>query len=449
MYFEDDVYSQIKSEFIYKSVPSTYTYIFAALVLYSVLHTSGLLGLLTGVILVAIIVFNLLRYLIYFGHKTERIKINTAVKQTCFIVLLNAISWLLYGVIILYTQHFLLDHIVLFLFLFLVGFSIGSISSLYWNWPLLFFINLCFTFPIVFYSVFRTIDDHLYDRLSVLIIFFINVGFVYFNSKITLKENNERIKASEELKRSLKELDLRNRELEIETFNKLQASKSASLVDFASGISHEINNPLTIIEINTNKLIESNDHNFTPDQVDRLNKISQSSERIEKIINGLKNVTNSIPFESFAKYKLGIIIDSVLEIYLDKARLNNIKILHDDYPPIDVLCVAPQVSHIIINILENAIDSIIKNRKGNNIYIKFLEEENFLKLRIVNDGPPIDNETANKMFQPFFTTKEVGKGPGLGLTLARSLATGNGGALTYEVYQGKPSFVLSVKKFKV
>lgn len=441
-----DINSQIKNEFIVKSRAAALGFTLIALIFALFVNLDGIEGMFARFLGFAIFALNLYRFFIAYKFLKNPTHLSFVITKIEWVVLLNAMLWVIFSFVILIANDFQLNYYTLTLFLTLSSFAIGLLSNLYWNKFLLFFSVISFNLPIIAYSIYQTIVDHVWGRLVIAFLFIINIAYIYIQSKVMLKDTINRIVYSEDLKNSIAEIDRTNKALERETFNKLQASKMASLVDFASGIAHEVNNPLTIVQITNNKFLDKEFGQITELQEEKLNKMRVAIERIDKVIASLKNVTNNIAFEEFTENKLDVIIDSVLEIYHEKAILYNVKIECDPIPNINVLCIAPQISQIVINLLDNAIEATSNLGTGGKINIQFNQSENFAMMRIINNGPLVSPENIDKLFIPFYTTKEIGRGPGLGLTLSKSLANGNGGSLEYEEYEGHVSFLLKIKK---
>jgi signal transduction histidine kinase len=361
-----------------------------------------------------------------------------------FFIFLNAIIWAIFGCFIIYGHYFQLNVHIALLFGALIGFSSAVVTTLYWNTFLLNVSYFMYMTPIVFFIIGQM---YFYQNFSpVILIFIVVINFLYTNRQaaVALEESYDRISSHEKLKKTLVEVEQTHRALEKETFNTLQASRMSALVEFAAGVAHEINNPLTIIKLSTERIRKEIKDDIAID--DKLIKIDFSIERIEKVINSLRNVTENISYDDFTDHRFDLIFDSVMELYYEKARLSGIRFEIPKIPRVHVLCISSQVAQIMINVLNNAIEALGQLEGTKKIIFKFIEEDRYFKFFIINTGPKIPNELKDKIFLPFFTTKLVGSGPGLGLTLARSLANGNGGSIEYIEDDGAPSFLITLKK---
>lgn len=224
------------------------------------------------------------------------------------------------------------------------------------------------------------------------------------------------------------------------------ASKMAALGEMASGIAHEINNPLTVIMARTEILLQSLNSEGVPPEVLRANleKIEATTQRIGKIISGLRNFAR----EGSKDPKELIVVEKVLQeslaICQEKLLYKQVE-LKADFSNINsnmfILGHAVQISQVMINLIGNSIDAI---EKENIRWIRIVAKKNaqMLELEVSDSGPGIPQEVQLKMMQPFFTTKGVGKGTGLGLSISRTIINDHGGELSYIPNKGNTCFLI-------
>jgi two-component system NtrC family sensor kinase len=131
-------------------------------------------------------------------------------------------------------------------------------------------------------------------------------------------------------------------------------------------------------------------------------------------------------------------LNSTVDFLENESRYRNIDIQVDpqsDLP--EITSDSSQLQQVFLNIINNAIDAIGKNGE---IHIKtsFLTKRKEIKIEINDNGPGIPKEDITKIFDPFYTTKEVGKGTGLGLSIVYSIIEKLGGRIMVasEVGQG-------------
>jgi len=234
--------------------------------------------------------------------------------------------------------------------------------------------------------------------------------------------------------RDITELHNMENALKEQEQNLINSSRLASLGEMAGGIAHEINNPLTIITSSTMilKKLVNNDRLKKEDLLHMIDKISLTSHRITKIVAAMKNLSRSeSPEASEESFVLLELFDDVVAVSEDKIKNTEIdfKIESDsDINNVRVSGSRVQISQIILNLINNAVDAIaeIESRW---IRVNVSLNNHLLTIKIIDSGEKIPPHVLKRIFEPFFTTKNIGKGTGLGLSLSRSLARKNCGDL--------------------
>jgi signal transduction histidine kinase/integral membrane sensor domain MASE1 len=238
----------------------------------------------------------------------------------------------------------------------------------------------------------------------------------------------------------------RTRELELSKMQLMNSSKMASLGEMASGVAHEINNPLAIIQgkVKVISMMLEDLEIHHPKLFQEIQKIKLTTDRIEKIVKGLRNfsrASNNDPFESAALQK---ILTETLDLCSEKFKANGIKLIINEVPDVSIMCRPSQISQVLINLLNNSSDAI-ENLKDKWIDISFeLKDKKQLSIRITDSGSGISPEHAQKIMEPFFTTKEVRKGTGLGLSIAKSIIDSHQGLLWLDVRHPHTRFVIDI-----
>lgn len=207
-------------------------------------------------------------------------------------------------------------------------------------------------------------------------------------------------------------------DLSLERAKSVQNAKLASLGELSAGIAHEINNPLALIKGTIPLLRKFKDDQAKLDS--KLNLLMRSTERIEKIISGLKKFARVSGGEvRTTEYLKKIIMDSLILIEA-KAKRHYTPIETNIDPHLFILCDPTEIEQVIVNLLNNSIDAVSENQER---WIKIIAFANGAEvvLQIVDSGPMISNEIEQKLFQPFFTTKGVGVGTGLGLSIVKGI----------------------------
>ena len=209
-------------------------------------------------------------------------------------------------------------------------------------------------------------------------------------------------------------------------------SKMISLGEMAGGIAHEINSPLAIISGYSGqikKMIERKSW----DQEKALwysNKIQDTVFRISKIIKGLRSFSGSSENEALTNVELEPLIKEVIEFSQDKIDRKKIALHLDVSKGIRIDCRPIQIQQVLLNLLNNSIDAV---KCEDDPWIKIVAEEinNKVTITVIDSGPGIDESIKPKLMTPFFTTKDVGEGVGLGLPISKGLMENNNGQLVY------------------
>jgi C4-dicarboxylate-specific signal transduction histidine kinase len=226
-------------------------------------------------------------------------------------------------------------------------------------------------------------------------------------------------------------------------------SKFAALGQMSSGIAHEINNPLTIIKGLTFMITKLADTDQKQKIKEHSQRIEDTVDRISKIIKSLRAYARDEAQDPLKKESVNSIINSTLDLCSEKFK--NYGITLDVFlPQNDIFINARsfQISQIIINLLNNASDEIINlDTKWIQIQAKTTGQGS-IEISVENSGPKIPKEIADKLFVPFFTTKEVGKGTGLGLIISQSLAKSHNGDLKLDLSGSYTKFILVLPEHK-
>lgn len=253
-----------------------------------------------------------------------------------------------------------------------------------------------------------------------------------------------------EVKVKNEELFKLNLELENKVKEKTQqvvhAARMVALGEMAAGVAHEINNPLTVI-MATSKSIDSGlkTNRFTQEEISqRLQKITLMSERINKIVKGLRSFSGHSEKDQMKKVPLDKIINETLVLCQEKLKNDNITFYLVAMPELEIECRSIEISQVLLNLINNASDAI-KNleRKWIALEIGVLPEK-MLQIKVIDSGKGIEPKIANKIMQPFFTTKDVDRGTGLGLSISSGIIEDHNGRLWLDQEAENTTFIVHV-----
>ena len=229
----------------------------------------------------------------------------------------------------------------------------------------------------------------------------------------------------------------------------LEASARLSALGMmAGGVAHEINNPLTIIHASASDLLELAQDRpvLASEEVIRSSRrIRQTAERIAKIVKSLRRISREGANDQLFPAQVGKIVEETLEICREKFRIHSVQLLVPDIDPALTLpCREVQIAQVLLNLLQNAYDAVVELPGEKWVRLEVTVQESSLLLSVIDSGPGVPETLKTKIMDPFFTTKEVGKGTGLGLTLSRTIVEEHGGTLELSEQAGHTCFRLSL-----
>ncbi|MBC7660107.1 MAG: GHKL domain-containing protein [Chitinophagaceae bacterium] len=229
------------------------------------------------------------------------------------------------------------------------------------------------------------------------------------------KQNEDRLREKE-------------REIEIQKMNAINSARLASLGEMAGGIAHEINNPLAII-VGSAQRLERELDNSNYSQVRKCsNQIRQTCERIGKVVTSLRKLARDGENSPRTRFSVAKLVQEVLSLCEEKIRQDNITIEVDIQEDKDLTGNEVEVSQVLFNLINNAADAV-RDLDKKWIHIVGARRSGTYVISVIDSGKGIPVSIATRIMEPFYTTKEVGKGTGLGLSISLSIAKRHGGDL--------------------
>ncbi len=228
----------------------------------------------------------------------------------------------------------------------------------------------------------------------------------------------------------------------------VQSAKLASLGEMSAGVAHEINNPLTIINMRINQIQRYYKTNSLSEaEIDKFFKdIHKSSSRIIRIINSLRVFAKDTKEEPFSETTFNSVMEEVMELAYERLKYGGIKVnVVSSSNSIVFECRKVQIAHVLINLINNAFDAI-KELKEKWVRIEGTETQDKIYIRVIDSGKGIPIEIADKIMQPFFTTKPIGQGTGLGLSVSLGIVENHNGSLTIDHNSPNTCFTLIFPK---
>jgi PAS domain S-box-containing protein len=222
--------------------------------------------------------------------------------------------------------------------------------------------------------------------------------------------------------------------------------------EMASGIAHEVNQPLAAISSYTQVSLNliKGEHPDLEKLAEVLSKTQQQALRAGQIIHHMKNFAKSHG-TNHSSTDVNALIHDAVNLCSAEFKQNSIKVtfkLGDNLPTV---CVGKiQIEQVIINLIRNSVEAMqnLTVKKQPHIIIQSqLIADNFIQVSLKDNGPGFDQDRQQKILMPFFTTKA--QGMGMGLSISRSLIEAHGGTLHFQSKPGKGAtfyFTLPIDK---
>lgn len=229
----------------------------------------------------------------------------------------------------------------------------------------------------------------------------------------------------------------------------IQASKMATLGEMATGVAHELNQPLSVIKTASSFIIKkAQKGEAIQDEILKTlaEEVDSHVDRASKIINHMREFGRKSDVKK-GKIDINESLTKALEIFSQQLKLREIEIvreLEENLPA--VLADSNRLEQVFINLLINARDAIEEKSERDDskgevkkIVLKTSHKDGMVVIEIKDTGMGIPESNLDKIFEPFFTTKNVGKGTGLGLSISYGIVRDYDGTLEVETQVGEGS----------
>ncbi|MGM3306156.1 PAS domain-containing sensor histidine kinase [Anabaena sp. WFMT] len=277
---------------------------------------------------------------------------------------------------------------------------------------------------------------------------------------VVARDISDRKRLEDQLRQQAQDLEQTLQELKLTQTQMIHSEKMSSLGQLVAGVAHEINNPVNFIHGNLNplqeyiqdllrltelyqkyglsnqpeiqELIEEIDLEYIKEDLPKtLNSMTVGTQRIRQIVLSLRTFSR-IDEAEFKEVDIHEGINSTLMIL--KHRLQDIEVI-TDYGKLPLLeCYAGEMNQVFINVLVNAIDAIEQRKlqqRVAQIYdnigkIKVqtrVVDSQWIKISIIDNGIGMNDDIQKQIMNPFFTTKPIGKGTGLGMSISYQIIT--------------------------
>ncbi|MGZ3735410.1 MAG: 7TM diverse intracellular signaling domain-containing protein, partial [Bdellovibrionota bacterium] len=221
----------------------------------------------------------------------------------------------------------------------------------------------------------------------------------------------------------------------------VQAEKLGALGRMAGEIAHEINNPLAIIHGNAALLLKLEG---SPQVKEFAGTIEATALRISNIVKGMRALARDSRQDPFQPTPLSSILQDAMIFCSDKSRMRGVN-LQVVRPEMDLTlrCRSSEISQVLVNLLNNSFDAV----EGMNepwVKVEAVKRSGLVELAVTDSGRGVPRELRPRIQEPFFTTKEAGKGLGLGLSISRTIVESHGGSLWLDEKSEHTRFAFTV-----
>lgn len=238
-------------------------------------------------------------------------------------------------------------------------------------------------------------------------------------SEVTEKLQQSHDRLQETVLTLRQELGEKNRQLE-------RRNRLAALGEMAAGLAHEIRNPLGGIQLYAS-LLEKETAGL-PDAVALVRKISGGVKRLESLVRHVLQFTRQMAAQ-IGQADLGEVVDAAVESASGVAHSRGVSVMVQGPRPMEVRVDAVLMTQAVANLITNAAEAMAG---GGRVRVSYGADDSGtgrqLRLSVEDDGPGIPPETMERIFNPFFTTKEAGTG--LGLAIVHRIVEAHDGTIT-------------------
>ena len=236
-------------------------------------------------------------------------------------------------------------------------------------------------------------------------------------------------------------------EVEANRLRMIASARLAALGTMASGIAHEINNPLAVIHAVASDLTEMAERGEAAAQqvMGCTRRIEQYADRIARIVTSLRHLARDGSKDPVAEAPARDIVEDALDLCRERFYQHGLHLLVAPIDPdIRVPCRQVQISQVLVNLLQNAFDAVLEQAGERWVRVEVAVHPSVVVFSVIDSGNGVPPDLKARIMDPFFTTKPVGKGTGLGLSLSKQIAEEHGGSLELGEIGGHTCFSLAL-----
>lgn len=255
------------------------------------------------------------------------------------------------------------------------------------------------------------------------------------------RRKNQRLQAGirERLER---EVELRTSELREAQDGLVHAAKMAALGQMSAALAHEINQPLTALQMQLGSLRLLLDSGRPEAVRDGLQRVDGLLQRMAALTGHLKTFARKSPAGLSERLSLADVLEQALQLLAPRMRSEQVELRREVDAGVQVLGDAIRLEQVILNLLHNALDAMVES-DARVLLVHIARDGGDCVLSVEDSGGGIAEEALGRVFEPFFTTKPVGQGLGLGLAVSYGIVRDLGGSL--EAHNGAHGAVFTLR----
>ena len=274
-----------------------------------------------------------------------------------------------------------------------------------------------------------------------------NERWIYQSNRLIRNADGE-VVALEGLCRNITEEKRARRILDEQRARLVESSKMSILGEIAANVAHEINNPLAVISVAAEQLErDAKRGNPDLDVLIRLSSmVSRNVSRIRTIAKGLRSFTRDGTHDPFEETPLRGVVEDTLAVCRERFTAHETALTVPEIPrEVAVECRPTQLMEVLANLLNNALHAV-RNHDDKWVAITVEDKDDNIEIAVTDSGTKIPPAVAERIFDPFYTTKEPGEGTGLGLSISKRIIKSHNGRLWLDATCPNTRFVIRIPK---
>ena len=226
----------------------------------------------------------------------------------------------------------------------------------------------------------------------------------------------------------------------------MQQSKMAAMGEMIDAIAHQWKQPLNVINIGASELEMNLNFGFDTDDDMLMNLAKETQDQVSHLLSTLDEFRSFLrPDKPKEKVNIFVLVESVLVLLKDDIQSNGIETEILGNKTLEFEVIVNEVKHIFINLISNARDAFNENNiKDRKVTFEILEKKGFISIEITDTAGGIPAHVIDDIFKANVTTKEEGKGTGIGLYMSTQIAQKNNGDLSVKNVQNGAKFTFNV-----